>query len=167
MRNYRGFSIYELLIAIAVFAILAAIAVPSYKTFIQNYRLTATAENLYSVIQAARSEAVKRNATVFVSFNTTDPWCYGVNVGSACTCTTASTCNLGVHSATASGLTTLSTTGLSGTAISFEGTRGAASSSATITYTTTGGTNAMSLKIGLLGNSQLCSAQITRYPVCS
>ncbi|HKU17780.1 MAG TPA: GspH/FimT family pseudopilin [Candidatus Saccharimonadales bacterium] len=59
-----GFTLVELMVAIAVAAILLVIAVPSFTTAINSNRLTSTANALIGSLNAARMEAVQRNAPV-------------------------------------------------------------------------------------------------------
>jgi type IV fimbrial biogenesis protein FimT len=61
-----GFSLIELLTTIAVVGVLAAIAVPNMRPFIQNNRLTSAANDLLRSFQLARTEAIKRQQTVVV-----------------------------------------------------------------------------------------------------
>jgi len=65
-RADRGFTALELLVTLAVVAVLAALAGPSLATFIRAARLSATANQLEADLQLARREAIKRNANVFV-----------------------------------------------------------------------------------------------------
>lgn len=77
--NNLGFTLIELMVTISVLAILLAIAVPSFQSFILNSRLTATTNDLASALAVARSEAVKRatRVTVCKSANSgvTNPTC--------------------------------------------------------------------------------------------
>lgn len=67
----RGFTIVELMITIAVAAVLLVIAVPSFNTIINSNRLTTAANNLVNALNTARMEAIKRNASVQFCSNTT------------------------------------------------------------------------------------------------
>jgi Tfp pilus assembly protein FimT len=157
-------TLIEFLIAILLISIVAAIAVPYFRSFIVNYRIAANAENLYSVLQYARTEAVKRNSNVYVSFVTGSNWCYGVNAGSACTCSSAGSCALNTTSADNAGVTSLSSTYSSN--MYFEGTHGAASASGSFTFTLTSGSSLIQVNIGHLGNISECSTGISGYTAC-
>ena len=65
-RTSAGFTFMELIITIAVLAILLAIAVPSLRAVLQNNRITAQINELQTAMQFARSEALKRAAPVSV-----------------------------------------------------------------------------------------------------
>lgn len=73
----RGFTLLELLVTVSVAAILIAIAVPSLTTFVQNSRADSEADSLISSLGYARSEAVKRDATVEICPSTDDTGCSG------------------------------------------------------------------------------------------
>jgi type IV fimbrial biogenesis protein FimT len=60
----RGFTLVELMLAIAIFAILLAIAVPSFRDASLGSRLSSIANNMIASAQLARSEAIKRNAVI-------------------------------------------------------------------------------------------------------
>jgi len=64
MRIRRGFSLIELMIGIAVAAILLSLAAPSFVATLQNSRATTQANELLSVFHLARLEALKRGRPV-------------------------------------------------------------------------------------------------------
>lgn len=59
-----GFTILELMIAVAVLAILMGIAVPSFSEMIRQNRLAAQSNDFLTATAVARSEAVKRGSRV-------------------------------------------------------------------------------------------------------
>jgi type IV fimbrial biogenesis protein FimT len=163
LRMHKGLSFIELILVMVIVAILAAIAIPHFLAQTQQHRLVTNIEGLYYNLQFARSEALKQNRSVYVSFQTGSAWCYGLNAGSACNCNNPSSCSLGSYTPTAS-LTTLSLSGLNN--IVFESSRGTANAAGTITLTVSGGTLSVGIDVGNLGNLQLCSNTISGYPTC-
>jgi prepilin-type N-terminal cleavage/methylation domain-containing protein len=70
MRKNSGFTLTELMVTIAIIAILASLAIPNFIAWLPNYRLRSGAEDVQSTLQLARITAIKENATVKVEFNT-------------------------------------------------------------------------------------------------
>jgi len=81
MTKLRGFTLVELIVTLAVAAILATVAVPSMRDLINNNRLTAATNVFVSSLNIARSEAIKqgRNATVCVSDTAIQNSCSGTD----------------------------------------------------------------------------------------
>lgn len=68
VRN-RGFTVIELMIVVAIIAVLAAIAAPSFREIMARNRIKTVATDLQIALLRARSEAIKRNADMTVSAN--------------------------------------------------------------------------------------------------
>jgi len=82
-RKYRkqsGFTFIETLVVIAIGAILAALAAPSFQTSIDKQRITGAAEAVLADLRWARSEAVVRNRPVCVKFTAGTDWDYTIRL---------------------------------------------------------------------------------------
>lgn len=62
----RGFTIIELMVTVAVLAVLAAIATPSFKPLFERWQVRQVSEDLQSTVYFARSEAIKRGGDVAI-----------------------------------------------------------------------------------------------------
>ena len=61
---HKGFTLIELMVTISVAAILLTIAVPNFRTFVLNNRITGQANDMMTALNYARSEAIKRGLPV-------------------------------------------------------------------------------------------------------
>jgi type IV fimbrial biogenesis protein FimT len=73
MKICRGFTLLELMVTIAVLAILTTIAVPSFTDLVQSNRITTQANELVAALTFARTEAVKRGRNVNVAVAAANP----------------------------------------------------------------------------------------------
>lgn len=60
----RGFTAVELMVVIAIMAVLAALAAPSFKPLIEKWRVNDAREAMSSALFLVRSEAIKRGGNV-------------------------------------------------------------------------------------------------------
>lgn len=70
----RGFTIVELMVTVAVLAILASIAAPSMQGLIRGMALESSANELAAGLQFARSEAIRRNGSVKFDLQSDRSW---------------------------------------------------------------------------------------------
>jgi type IV fimbrial biogenesis protein FimT len=88
IRPADGFTIVEMMIAVAVAAVLLAIAVPNFTAAINANRLTSTANAMIGSLNAARMAAVQRNTEVQFCSNSATSNTTSV-LGAACNESTA------------------------------------------------------------------------------
>jgi type IV fimbrial biogenesis protein FimT len=100
--HVRGFSLIELMMGIALMAILVAFAVPSFSEMRAKVQIRGAAEAIVSAVGNARSEAVRLDRfvrTVFLT-NSGGGWCVGSTAlpnatsTASCDCFTANSCQL-------------------------------------------------------------------------
>jgi type IV fimbrial biogenesis protein FimT len=69
MRKKSGFTIIELMVIIAIISILATVAIPNFFAWRPKRQLSAAAKDVFSVMQYARSRALKDNVSVGLEFD--------------------------------------------------------------------------------------------------
>lgn len=68
-KRESGFTLTEMMIVIAVFAIMAAIGIPAFMSMLPGMRLNGAARQIMTDLMAARMDAVKQNNRFRVFFN--------------------------------------------------------------------------------------------------
>lgn len=94
MRQERngGFSVIELMVTLVIVVVFALLAVPSFSSMLDRSRLRSATEQLRVDLTLARTEALRRDDGVVVSFvrNDATSWCWGMRVDASCDCTQTS-----------------------------------------------------------------------------
>ena len=90
----RGLTLLELMIAIAVLAVLGTLAVPALSARLDQQRLYSAAEALMADVNEARFEAARQGRTVHVLMQPGPAWCWAVTTDAACPCGQAQACEL-------------------------------------------------------------------------
>jgi type IV fimbrial biogenesis protein FimT len=80
-----GVTLIELLVTLAVLAILVVVGIPSMAEMLARHRLKTAAQALVEDLQWSRSEAIRRNAEVYLTIDT-GAWCYSVATLRDCGC---------------------------------------------------------------------------------
>lgn len=76
-KQMQGFTLLELMITVAIVAIVAAIAAPNFSSQISNNRSVALGEEIVSTLNFARSEAVRRGTRVSICSSDDGATCSG------------------------------------------------------------------------------------------
>lgn len=124
MRYQSGFTLIELVVTIAVASILLTLAIPSFRSTIQNNRVTGQANEFLTSLTLARSEAVKRSAITSVCISSNGATCMGTDWASGWLITVGGT-TLRVHEALPSGSTLTASGGATPVTFNPDGSAGA------------------------------------------
>lgn len=76
----RGFTVVELMMTIAILAILLSIGIPSFSSIVGNSNMSANSSDLLTAFNYARTEAIKRGASVALGKNDGSTWSGGLVV---------------------------------------------------------------------------------------
>ena len=68
-RRSAGFTLYELMLVIAIAAVMIGLAIPNMQQFVWNNRMTAAANDVLTAVYRARSESVKRHTQTILCFS--------------------------------------------------------------------------------------------------
>lgn len=152
-----GITLIEVLVAVAIIAIVAAIALPYYQSHITRQNLVLVSETLVSDLKLARSEALKRSDDVLFSITSGANWSYVIT-------DSTSTEIKNVSSSNFSNISELTLTNLGSGAFSFDGVRGLSNipSDATISFVAPG--NSASVVLNVAGRAWICD--LSGYEDC-
>lgn len=79
----RGVTLIELIIGVAITAILLAVGLPGFKVWVQNTQIRTAAESIQNGLQLARAEAVRRNEQVNFILGNGTSWTVSTVAGTA------------------------------------------------------------------------------------
>jgi prepilin-type N-terminal cleavage/methylation domain-containing protein len=156
-----GVTLIELLVVLVVLAVFVALGIPSFNSVFDRHRVTGAAQALYGDLQYARAEAIKRNQKIYVKFDDSAAWCYGIDDTSvaACSCGAGTGCTVNgqQHIVTSERFPgVLLNHNLASDTITFDPVRGTLSPNGTIELD--GGANKeVDVVTSLLGRVRLCS----------
>lgn len=95
-RRARGLTLIELMIVLAVLAVLGALALPSYGARAQRARLQGTAQMLATDVAQTRFEAARRGQPLYLQSAGagSDGWCWAIATTAGCPCGQQQACEL-------------------------------------------------------------------------
>jgi len=82
----RGLTLLELMVAVAMLAVLVGAAMPPVSSMLSRNRLRSAAEHLAMDLGEARQEAARLGQPVHVSYQTGPNWCYSLSTEPAADC---------------------------------------------------------------------------------
>ena len=152
-----GVTLVELLVALAIVAILAVVAIPFLGHYLDMRRIEGAAQAIHADVILARQHAISEQAPVTLVFQSGANWCTGITTASTCNCTNAGSCNLGQTLGASYGDVNLSLSGFSsGSQAIFSSSRGVLSTAGTVTLAI--GSNSVNVELNQMGVPRLCSA---------
>jgi type IV fimbrial biogenesis protein FimT len=85
-RPRQGFTLIEVVFVMAILAIVLAVAVPNYSSYLARQRLRHVAELLELDLRRARALSVDESRNIYVSFQSGPQWCWGASRQPGCDC---------------------------------------------------------------------------------
>jgi type IV fimbrial biogenesis protein FimT len=93
-RPPRGLTLLEMMVAVAIVAVLASLAVPGFGATLARLHLKSAAERVAADMAEARFEATRRGQAMHLHFEPGAQWCYAVATAPACGCGSPQPCQL-------------------------------------------------------------------------
>lgn len=160
MRRPRGFTLLELLLALAIVAVLLTLALPSFGSILSRHRLKAAAEQLAADLGELRLQAAQRGVPLHLQLHAGAQWCYALASAGGCDCRVVQACQLKtVHAQDHPGVTLVE-----GRELRIDGTPGARGAALLR------GSDGAQLRVGLspLGRPRICApgVAVAGYPAC-
>jgi prepilin-type N-terminal cleavage/methylation domain-containing protein len=162
LRRSPGLTLIELVITLAVLAVLGTLALPTLGARLDQQRLNTAAEMLVADINEARFEAARQGRDMHVLLNPGSPWCWAVATHASCPCGQAQACEL--HSARAGDHAGVQL--VQGHSLRLQA-NGQAGASGSAMLESRGGAQ-LRVELQALGRARICAAKgpTTRYPAC-
>lgn len=93
-RTARGLTLLELMVALAIVAVLMTLALPSFGSILARQRLKAAAEQLSADLGELRLLATQRGQALHLNVQPGAQWCYALATAGGCDCRVVQSCQL-------------------------------------------------------------------------
>ena len=178
----KGFTLIELLVTVAILGITLSMAVPAMGTFVEKNRVRGAVETLVSEFQFARTEAIKRNASLSLTFSensgegSAGTWCIGLDENPGCNCNITDAQDITACALMTAGSNVLKTVtsdsfekvhllqNFAGNRVTFNPVRGTVNAG-TMTFQSPSGF-LIQVQMSVLGRIHACSDNVIGYPEC-
>ena len=90
----HGFSLVQLLIIVAIVAIIASQSVQSFSTMLKAIELKGAVQLVYFQIQAARHQAIAKQQDIQLDIVDGQYWCIGITDQATCNCQSSQSCTI-------------------------------------------------------------------------
>jgi type IV fimbrial biogenesis protein FimT len=159
----RGLTLIELMVVIAITAILASLALPSFGRQMARTHLKSAAERVAADLSEARFESARRGVAMHAHFEPGAQWCYTVGTAPRCTCGAPQYCAVRiVHGSEHKGVSLLAAADLH-----FEPVQGTADAATAAELRAADGEE-LRVQMTRLGRAKICApgGSTMNYPRC-
>jgi len=167
MKKIAGFTLIEMLIVLAILAIIATLTAPALGLIVEKNAIRSVAERIKTDLQWTRTEAIKSRQDLTISFQQTGA-CYGIDT-EPCDCTVQSSCKL----KSVEPFLNHSTIRFSNivffqppyTKLKFDYRRGTTLNNGSLTIKNESNNYALNIRVGKAGRIKICDDSTTPYAV--
>lgn len=155
-----GLTLIEMMIGLAICAVLMSLAVPSLSAHLQRHRLKAAAQGLELDLREARYESAQRGAPLSLVFSPGADWCYAITTSADCNCREQQACRIkAVRATDLRGVQLLEPRGTR-----FDPATGHAEQAGTLAVWQAGGQQ-VRVSVSMLGRPQVCTLDGSLPPI--
>jgi type IV fimbrial biogenesis protein FimT len=161
--RHRGLTLVELMVVLAIAAVLVSLAVPEVGRQLARWKLQAAAEHLAADLNDARHDAPRLGMALQLRVEPGHAWCWSVSAAPACPCESAQPCQR--RRASAAQFPSVSIA--DGTIASFAPTADARAAAVRVALSSSYG-DRLQVLVSPLGRARICSPESASatYPRC-